>query len=1563
MADHACDQWVRRRLPAIGVVAAIAVTIAWQLSAGAGDVTGGDRAVGHNDEQSVDWEAALADSQRGWAEADRIANLATHGKADAKVIRERWKAFAAANPRSPAAARFAAGECQRLLEEGRFEELLVAVPAAVQAHPGVPGITLRAVSCLAQAAADQRASAEVKRRSIETLVPLAGHRVKLVQSCRGPLEQLDMPAVERLQLAERLEEACGPSQAMRGFRWRCIEAFSKSAAAAADKLAVWAAVERFLARYPAGDAGALEADAAERLLLKLDGSAEAGKKLADRIAAETRRNADLARRVASVKKALASESAEAVGEAARALSSIEPDWAAEPAWRGLISCPEWAAAKPAPRAALLVALFDATKPGQAQEDAVVAILRERADDARLVGLAIDHFAANTTDAEPTASRVKLLVAAADACSSNELAGRAARAAAAAADRVGLSDLAVTQLLEHGKAVWDSDRAAAIASLQSAAARWPAILEAAEAGWFLAFLQGRVTIEQPAAPRRHVPVQVASETPAVPAATTAPAPVVIADRDGSVCPEAVDTKTSLVAGRVARSGGTSIAEVTDGDPATAWTPPSLPAVLRIPLDRVTSLDRIRVLLTAPAYYTITLRDSAGRAVGRVERDWGFRDAMAKTAAHWPLADELIELTPTAHVASVELRVSESTGTVGVAELEAFATPYPLTALHVITSKDVPAAASRATVTLEADEPVDRREITASSEAIRGFPMTRWGKPWPRMRQPLSLNQGGERLGIAFGGDDAEATVSGVGRIRWRIDGGNLGEIAVPPKPAKGTVPVGQIGPGRHQLVLDQVAEPAARDAGGTATVFFERLSIQGRATVRPLVRFVAADGKAGEWITVPSDGSIRVPAGSAGRRMEVAACFDSRNVAGRVTATVRKVAIEFGDAAKETAAGTAFAADPPAAPESLAVAAAAAADGVVVFPKAGSAEELAAARLVADRTGLPLLPDDIGLNFYSWPVIAVGTPLDHRYCRQLLASHGLWSDERYLNSADGLVVVAPLDLEAGSPRVVVHVTGETPSAVAAAAAQLVAALPKRAATKGARLFAANSLETIYHWQLHRGRAAPESLDIRLGRGDRRSAQFGVAAEDAVAVEVACSELASDAGGRLPAPLVRPVGNYEWVPFFGDLRLPNLLLPTPRFELPARASRGVWLTAITRPDTPPGTYRGTVTVTSGSQKWSLPVRVQVEPVGPALPFGATAYSFAGVPRWFHPGTAAWKRAAGELAANEADQGVNAVSATMRYSMRPAEPGASDGAAVSVDFSLLDAEMDIFDQAYRDRGLSAPLFVVQMNERELLRYAKTLPSEGADQGTSAARRQFAEALARHLRSRGRAGRFVLKVGDEPADLVRWAEVARPYRDGGLRIMTAHNTSYPDMRVAEGIMNAWCPNYQHAIWHPFLRERQRQGDPLWWYECGIPATRLTGQPVDNLPFYWLTEKWKFDGCLNYAAMHASDYSMPVPFRYEHGMDHRMVFEQDGRLIETPRREWEGDGIRDLALLRLVRKQIEAIRDTKPDLAAAWTDRLDALIETVVPYRYGYPQDPNLWLATRNALYDLAVEAEQTAR
>ena len=285
---------------------------------------------------------------------------------------------------------------------------------------------------------------------------------------------------------------------------------------------------------------------------------------------------------------------------------------------------------------------------------------------------------------------------------------------------------------------------------------------------------------------------------------------------------------------------------------------------------------------------------------------------------------------------------------------------------------------------------------------------------------------------------------------------------------------------------------------------------------------------------------------------------------------------------------------------------------------------------------------------------------------------------------------------------------------------------------------------------------------------------------------------------------------------------------------------------------------------------------------------------------------------------------------------------------------------EKVYAKRGLPLPTFLCQMTVAGILQATAeamgTNQLKEGDVGT-----WFSEQLLERLKATGRDRRFILKVGDEPSNLEMWAQSARPYKQGGLRIMTCHNASYPDMNVGAGLLDPWCPNYEHEVWKPFFGERRGKGEAVWWYECGVPATRLTGTPSDNLPFYWLTAKWNMDGAMNYAALHAvKGSSMPVMFRFEHGMDHRLTVDASGRITPTMRREWEGDGIRDLRLIEWIRKAAGRLAGRDAAKAEAVNRRLDAVIESVVPYRLGYCQNPKGWVGARETLYALASEASE---
>ena len=1636
--------------------------------------------------QEVDWEAALATFQEARVGADDIAMWARRNAPTAEDARRRWDSLAQRNPFSPEAAAAEATRCVALFDEGRWEEVVDAVPVVVARHPGFPGKMWKAVSLLGRVAARPNVPEAIQLRAVRALVPLCRHRPSAVRACGNALRGAGLSDMERYRLGLALEEGCGESPAMREFRWRLIETLSRTA----DPGTIRTECDRFRERYPAETA---EAHAIERLLLTFDATPDGRKRLATFVRDDADRAAAVARAAAAVTDSLAAGDPGAVKAAAEALAAAR--WAAEPAWVELVQGRAFAGATVEVKLALLESLYAHTSPGVAQQAAAAAILSHVPGSPAALRLAFHHFAANADDVQQAVPHAGLLVRYARECGEDSVASEAFKAMAAAMEKLGLVDLAVEHLTEYGMQTWDVAHAPAVDALRQAASQWPAVPSAAQAGWLLTFLEGRNGVVQSALPRPHVVHAGADERPPASTAPAAhPEPVEFVVRDNAVAPAALDATRNLLAGRPAfvAGGGPPLDIVTDGKDDTAWRPARLPTAVVVPVGRTASINRVRVRLTSPASYTVSLLDAEGDVVCRVERDWGFWEHH-RSAKLWPAVAEMLHVAPVGDVAALEVRVFNAIGGAGIAEIEAYPPPFPATALHAFPPQDVEPDAQRVAVVWEAEEPQAVTMIHADRESTRGYPIMRWLEPWTRSARPVALRAIGDHIGIEFWGDAATATISGAGGVRWRVDDGGVGESEPVTDAVARDLAIGPLAPGRHLLQLETTVIPAAKNAGGWSGIRFDTLAVTGRARVRPLIRFVTADGVAGPWLEPGGDGSVRVPErqpGAAPPKAQAAAVFDSRGVAATTTATVRGMRLRF-DAAPGEPGAPLVARSHAALPEDLdaAVAAVAAREAVVAFPKTGSSIEHDAARDLAEAAGLYLVPDDIGLNRYSSPVIAVGTPLRHRYCRQLLATKGLWNDPAYLNAAEGLVLV---ETDMHGRVETIHVTGESPEAVAKAAGRLASALPKRPAPRHpCRVFAAHTLETIYPWQLHPGRKPPERIEIRLGKNDRRSAQIGIAAEQRLdGARVECGELVSEEGDSLPPLLVRPVGNYEWVPFFGDLRLPNLLLPERVVTLPAHATQGVWLTATTRPDTRPGTYLGTVTVSAGTQRESIPVRVLVEPISlPESPRAAT-YSFAAVPYWFHQGSEPWRRALKELARNEAEHGVNTVSPVMRFVCRtgsrrvPAEFAVGDAASgvdslrwapfssapksaakgqavfvrfaeplvcrelaavvepseetgfalacaaadggwhaaseptrrlqatwaarkgprtpagpeavrmrataaadsavwritatdqggfsvhgviamavgdarwpFTVDFSRLAEQMDVYDAAYRECGRALPTFLCQMDTRPFGRLLAELFGPGSQrEGDVAA--WFAEQLAEHLRTTGRAERFILKAGDEPWDLVRWAQSARPFKDGGLRVMTCHNTSYPDMGVGTGLLEPWCPNYEHEVWKPFLRERQAHGDKVWWYECGEPATRITGTPIDNLPFYWLTAKWRLDGALNYAALHATKgSSMPVPFRYEHGMDHRVVIERDGRLLDTPRRELEADGIRDLALLEWVREGIASLEAAAPAQAVALSARLDAAVESVVPYRIGYPQDPATWFEARDTLYDIAHE------
>ena len=1129
-----------------------------------------------------------------------------------------------------------------------------------------------------------------------------------------------------------------------------------------------------------------------------------------------------------------------------------------------------------------------------------------------------------------------------------LRGRFSTMAARWAGILGVRDMQADFLFECGKALWDSDPATAHKALGDAVQLCPGTPGAVRARWFLERLNGTESLVRgplprpPSALRVHRPVR--AKLPDAPP----PGPEPIVETDGAFQLRRRDNAT------VALAPQRNDAAAADGNPESAWTPSALPAVLVLPLQAVSTVHTIRVHTTGNVHFTARLLDRAGRTLRRYERAWP--SALLNSATYEPAAETTLHILPCHAVAFLKLTVLRRSGAAGgVRDIELAAPTYPAFAMRLLPDAPIPPAAKALTLAWEAEEPERNVAYRPNLECVRGFPLMRWSKPWHRPPRRLVLRQVTGNIGILFyGGARPALELSAAGGADWMLDMGTRGRIDKPAKePKLQTFPlVETAADGAHALELTSRALPAGKDAYGPNDIAFEGLAVKGRARGFYVVRFQ----KAGQWGPWLRGRGIAVPDGAA--RYQAAAVLDSRGVLAQETASLGKLTVDFKGAGAEAHTQPFL---PSLRPRILDDPRAAAAflrsrRPAVVYAKVGTEAEHRAAAELARKAGCYLVSDDAGLNNngYEGPFLAVGTPLHHRLCRQLVARRFAWHDERFLNSTEGF---AGAELEAcENSGTFAYVTGDTPEAVVAAARRVLALLEPFEAKAPFRLFAASTLERVYPWQ-QRAQAPPlKELRLQLGRGDRRSVKAGIVFDTRTpGLRVRCAQLRSDAGAVLPSPRIRFTGFHEWVPFFGDLRLPDLLVDAPRLPIPAHVAMSVWLTLVTPSDAAPGTYRSTVEVRAGGRTATVPLTIRVLPLV-LPPIGRiNSYSYSSVVHWFNHGTARHRAALESLYANEAEHGLSMVT----LHRHPLTCTLEGGRPV-FDFAALDHQADAAEAAYTSRGLPLPAFYHPYPNRELSDATSRLYATFDAARVKEATLAFSRQLAEHLRKQRRWARFYIKIADEPRDFDKWLEQARPFKDGGLQVTTAHSTRAGIEKLI-GTIDAWCPNYQHDIFCKPLRQRQRGGhEPLWWYMCGVPPTRLTGRLVDNLPFYWLTPKWDYDGAHSYAGLTASGLAK-VPFRYDHGMDFRMLLLPDGSIIDSVRRELESDGIRDCLLLYRVKDRIRELRKAGNEKRAdALAARLDALLHSVVPYRYGYADKPQQWDAARARLYRLAMDASE---
>jgi len=1669
-------------------------------------------------EPPVDWEAALADAARGETELLYI----TEGKRSQEEVRQFYAWIIQEFSGSALAARFQRELLDAHLRKAKvtrglitteaplgpddapvdvpngdlqpkrtkYTEMLDAVAAYVKRY--APYVKYYPVEHLLWIVESPGAPDEERRAAFVALAPLLRPGMAEFAKAKTALSALPVSAKERLALARTVAEQAKAAPAARAFHLYFLDEYALRGAATDAR----AEYQRFLRTYGEDTS---EGRAARRALLQLEGE-EGQAALARFEQAERAAAAAIRETFAAVRTACAGKDTARAVQLATAAMDTYPAFQTAAGWHALLADRDFLAAAPEAQLPFLQLVLTYA-PGGGTEDTVMALALARQPPAAFTALLAAYVASDRMD--PAAKRAYC-----EKMARHEaVRGEAARGLlinfglGEALDRLGITDEAADYYYTVGRQGWNTHPELGGRALQRAAAMSPGSIGGASAGWLRGVLAGEQGFALPPLarvfpfpPERKLPAQVIP-----PLEDARPA---FAAAEGALAPARRAPEENLVRGQLPL-GGSAQALALDGQTATVWQPAALPALLTVPLTRETTVRRIELHCSQPAYFTVSLLDRAGRVLAKYERDWAFQD-YRRTTAYWPPASVTLTVLPVDGVRYVQVALYQfQRADGGVKELAVYGAAYPMRAEHLREPAAVPAGTTALRLAWEAEEPAGTVVYGKELESSRHFSPGRRNFTW-------NTGMGHYHYGVEFYGENLSAVLNYVGILRWQIDEGPLRTLEQPQDTRRKTYTLATgLSPGRHLLWVSRAGFPSKRDRGGTGNLELADVRVEGQCRVRPAIRF-AVGARWGPWqgpFTSPAEAIAAVPAGAT--RYQVKVAFDNREMLGGKTGVLTDLRVTAVSAAPAPAA-------PPkeyrcAETLEAAVQIIAGRRVAVTYPKLGTPEEYAAAKAIAEKAGVYLVSDDLALLGFPTVPVVVGTPLGHRYARLAPGMLGIWNDAEYLNTPDGLVRACYTPN--GDPRCV-FVIGESPAAVARAAERLAQALPAYVPPAAPlRTFASHTLETIHAWQTHLERPPVQRLALRMGINDRRSLQFGLAANHTLtALRITGGPLRAAGGRELPAARIRPVGFYDFAAQYGDLRIPNALITAPTVPMAAQTATGVWVTVQTPKNAVAGVYHGTVTLSSGAFTQAIPLEVTVEPIpfpaGTRARFGS--FSSAST-HWFNEDPDFVKRAHRARAENEAEHGLNYIGVPMHCTVtdretgqppakwaafgghgvdepqpdgdkglgvddEPAvtpEPGktpappavrmdalpwkryddgagmpvglhgagyldfgkpvtvreiavslriytgskliigwlAPDGAwqesapqaaaqvmswarnpldgdfppgaivfrlngntsryfrlrtdtgrgiavskvraftdmarrwPVTYDFSATEALFAIYDDVFREKGLPLPTL---------------LTSVGGMLGDSNGDRTiFAEQLLARLQAADRQGRVVLTIGDEPGDITHWAEISRPYREAGLVTSVCHSGNYPNIADAVGVLNPWCPNYQHNVQRPFFRERQQAGDTVLWYCCGVPNTQLSGRPLDNLALYWMTAKWRFDGGQSYAAQDTNPALHTLPFRYAEGLDHRYVYLPDATILDTTRRELEAEGIRDYALVEYLRDQYPRLRAANADaLVATLERRLDEIFEQVVPYRYGYADAPDTWFAGRDALYDLAIRA-----
>ncbi|WP_455673572.1 glycoside hydrolase domain-containing protein [Phocaeicola sp.] len=198
----------------------------------------------------------------------------------------------------------------------------------------------------------------------------------------------------------------------------------------------------------------------------------------------------------------------------------------------------------------------------------------------------------------------------------------------------------------------------------------------------------------------------------------------------------------------------------------------------------------------------------------------------------------------------------------------------------------------------------------------------------------------------------------------------------------------------------------------------------------------------------------------------------------------------------------------------------------------------------------------------------------------------------------------------------------------------------------------------------------------------------------------------------------------------------------------------------------------------------------------------------------------------------------------------------------------------------------------------------------------RQFLPSLTRQLKKEHPDVLYAQHIADEPiaSNIKSYVDIARFVKQQCPDIKIIEACHSHDL---ENTLDIWVPQLNfYKDGYDFYRERQKQGDEVWFYTCLAPqgdfANRFLEQPlIKTRLIHWLNFKYGATGYLHWGFNYwlADPYKETTTMNQEGGNtlpggDSWIVYPDHGKLYGSIRLEAMRDGIADYTLLKMLEKK-----------------------------------------------------------